>query len=399
MKLVIFWEDFLHYHIARIVALCDLAKKESIEIYPIALRAKSPELPIEGYHQLLNNKIKVLSNKTNNVGGNSKSSKAQLITALDEIAPDVVAIIGYTDRVSRAALSWCRYNQKGAVLMFESQEQDYNRHFLKEWIKSRIVRLYDAAITGGINHANYVHKLGLPRQRIFFKYDTVDNHFWQKNTKITKNKREQLRKHYDLPTRFFLTAARFIPKKNLTGLIAAYAKYVEEKGPDAWRLVIVGDGALGTDLKQQVKQLNLEQLVYFPGYLSSQQMAHFYGLASTFILASSFSEQWGLVVNEAMASGLPVLVSNICGCVPELVIEGETGFSFDAKESKELTKLLCLTSSGQIDLEKMGHTAQQHIQKFAPTSFADELLKAANLAIIHAQKRPKIIWPSLLFNH
>ena len=394
MRLAIFWHDILHYHAARIAALLSLAEQTGNTVQAFILCSASSERPSYEYHTAIKDKIKVLSEDPSVAGEFSRHSKRQLLTELDRFNPDVVAIIGYTGCVSRAALAWCRYHRRGAILMLSSHATDYKRVWWKEWPKARLVSLYDAAFVSGKPQAAYARQLGLPPERIVSGYGVVDNNFWRDGAALARANRVPWRNHHVNLEHFFLTACRFVPKKNLTGLVNAYAKYVAQAGSNPWSLVIVGDGKLAPVLQQQVAELNLAHLVHFPGYLSADEMAKVYGLASAFVLASTYAEQWGLVVNEAMAAGLPVLVSHICGCVPDLVIEGETGFRFDPTNEQQLAELFLRCSTGKIELTEMGRQAQAHIQHYSPEKFAQNLFAAAHIAIKHAHSRRWQIWPS-----
>ncbi|MEJ2070311.1 MAG: glycosyltransferase family 4 protein [Syntrophobacterales bacterium] len=103
-------------------------------------------------------------------------------------------------------------------------------------------------------------------------------------------------------------------------------------------------------------------------------------MASVFILPSSHLEQWGLVVNEAMASGLPVLVSSACGCVPELVQEGVNGFSFDPSDREGLARLMLKMSSQEAELKTMGEASRRLIADWSPEVFAQNLFQAVKVA-------------------
>jgi 1,2-diacylglycerol 3-alpha-glucosyltransferase len=109
--------------------------------------------------------------------------------------------------------------------------------------------------------------------------------------------------------------------------------------------VLLGDGPLKETLFHQVARMGLTDRVRFPGFKQYDELPIFYGLASAFIHASS-SEQWGLVVNEAMASRLPVLVSERCGCAPDLVQNGVNGFTFDPFDIKNITDRMLQLSGG-----------------------------------------------------
>lgn len=82
-----------------------------------------------------------------------------------------------------------------------------------------------------------------------------------------------------------------------------------------------------------------------------------------------------------MAAGLPVIVSNRCGCFEDLVIEGVNGFGFNPDNLDELTNLLVKVSAGNIDVEKMKNASLEHIQKFSPDYFASGLIQAVKFAL------------------
>jgi glycosyltransferase involved in cell wall biosynthesis len=394
MRIAIFWRDLLHYHVGRIAALHTLAAVQGHHVDAFALCAASPELPHTGYQERLGAKVQVLSTDVGACGEDSAHSKRQLLAQLDRCEPDVVAIVGYTGQVARAALGWCRYHRRGALLLFDSQAKDYQRRLLQEWLKARLVSFYDAALVSGRPHAAYLTALGMAPERMLPGYNAVDNDFWAEGARQAQAAPQRWRAHYHLPERFFLTAARFVPKKNLAGLITAYAAYVRRTSRPPWSLVIVGDGELASQLRQQVAALGLTHLVHFPGYLGAEAMAAVYGLASTFILASSHAEQWGLVVNEAMAAGVPVLVSHICGCVPDLVLEGITGFSFDPATPDALTQQLLRCAEGNLDLTAMGKAGQAQIQHYSVEQFAQKLFTLAPCAHEYAQRRQWRFWPA-----
>ena len=108
---------------------------------------------------------------------------------------------------------------------------------------------------------------------------------------------------------------------------------------DAWHLVLLGDGELRGELERRIALPDLAGAVILRGFRQYDELPAFYGLARAFVHAST-TEQWGLVVNEAMAAGLPVLVSARCGCAQDLVRNGVNGFTFDPYDVEELAGLM-----------------------------------------------------------
>jgi glycosyltransferase involved in cell wall biosynthesis len=106
---------------------------------------------------------------------------------------------------------------------------------------------------------------------------------------------------------------------------------------------------------------------------------------------ASTTEQWGLVVNEAMAAGLPVLVSNACGCTPELVADGRNGYSFDPFDQKALATLLLRLAADDCDRQAMGNASREIVKRWSPDTFAEGLVGAAADALIAPRVRPRLI--------
>jgi 1,2-diacylglycerol 3-alpha-glucosyltransferase len=289
-----------------------------------------------------------------------------------EINPDVIAIAGYFEIGMLFALFWSHWYGKKSILLSESTENDFARSWWKELIKSWIVKQFDAALVGGNPHKRYLVNLGFSAESIFLGYDVVGNENFHPDN--IKNLPEPINKPY------FLGINRFVTKKNLSFLISAYFAYCQVIGENAWHLVLCGNGELRPELEQQIRELNLTEFVHMPGFLQQHELLPYFSHASCFIHAS-IQEQWGLVVNEAMAAGLAVLISNRCGCYEDLIIEGVNGFGFDPENQEELTNLMIKMSSGDVDLESMGKASLQHIEKYSPDYFAQGLNSAIKFVL------------------
>jgi glycosyltransferase involved in cell wall biosynthesis len=153
--------------------------------------------------------------------------------------------------------------------------------------------------------------------------------------------------------------------------------------------VLLGDGPLRSALNSQLSTLNLHGHVLLPGFKQYPELPAYYGLASAFIHAST-TEQWGLVVNEAMASGLPVLVSDRCGCAPDLVQEGVNGFTFDPYNVEQLAQLMLRLSTLNSQLSTMATASRLIIADWGTERFASGLQQAVETAL--RMPRPRSTW-------
>jgi glycosyltransferase involved in cell wall biosynthesis len=140
-------------------------------------------------------------------------------------------------------------------------------------------------------------------------------------------------------------------------------------------LVLVGDGPQRDELRSMALVKGLTE-VHWPGFKYFHELPLYYALAGCFILPS-VREPWGLVVNEAMASGLPVLVSNSCGCAPDLVREGENGYTFDPANIGQLVDFMRQISISSFrQLQGMSEASRDIVSQFTLQIWADNLARA-----------------------
>lgn len=315
--------------------------------------------------------------------------------ALDKIQPAAVAIPGWSDAVAFSALKWCIRHRVPAIVMSESTEWDEQRVSWREWIKRRLLRMCSSGLVGGEPHTDYLIKLGMKRNQVFQGYDAVDNGYFTIRAAAARAERESLKKKHGLSDKYFLVSARFVDKKNLFDVVKAYARYrqlVEAAKTGAptepWDLVVLGDGPLKAALCETIKELHLEKFIALPGFKQYDELPVFYGLANVFIHGST-TEQWGLVVNEAMASGLPVLVSNRCGCSRDLVQDGANGFTFSPNDIEEMASLMMRVSTlPAAGLAAMGEASQKIAARWSPERFGQGLASAVEMALASPAPRP-----------
>jgi glycosyltransferase involved in cell wall biosynthesis len=132
----------------------------------------------------------------------------------------------------------------------------------------------------------------------------------------------------------------------------------------------------------------LEESVRLPGFVPYDFLPVYYGLAAALVHPST-TEQWGLVVNEAMASGLPVVVSERCGCVPELLVPGRNGGVFDPLDEDSMVSEMLALSSLSDSLEAMGAESRRIVADFGLERFARGFDAAVTTAVSGGSRRPQ----------
>ncbi len=377
-KIAVLFMNFGPYHIARLEALGDYAQRQGWQVHGIEVFGKSQTYAwrVESAPQYFRRWTLFPSD----IGPHPSLVRMwrAISTTLGRIGPDVVVLAGYQEPSMLFGFAWAKMHRRPAIVMGESKADDYRREQWKELAKSFLVSRFDAALVGGNPQQDYFQSLGIPAEKIYLGYDVVDNAYFAQHALEARENADDLRVKLKLPERYFLSVSRFIPKKNLPRLIQAYQLYRQSVGPYPWELVLCGSGEQEGLLKNLVQHMSG---VHFPGFQQIDTLPWYYGLADCFIMPSAHSEQWGLVVNEAMGSGLPVLVSKACGCAPDLVQEGVNGFTFDPYDVKGLARLMVKMSSGKVDLEAMGKASQKIIADWSPQVFAENLWRAIDVAL------------------
>jgi glycosyltransferase involved in cell wall biosynthesis len=269
-----------------------------------------------------------------------------------------------------AMAAWAQRRGKPAVLMSESQHLDHPRVWWKEAIKRRRVMRFNAGLVGGERHRDYLERLGMPRACIALGYNAVDHDWYEQRAEAA---RAQGKPEGWLDRPYFLAVNRFVPEKHLVELVQAHAAYRARVGTArAWDLVLAGDGPERARAAAAAHHAGTEHAVHFPGFLQAESLVVWYAHAGAFVHPSRM-EPWGLVVNEAAACGLPLIVSTRAGCVETLVPEpeGTTGYRIAPEDPESLRRALgAMTALSEDERRAMGARARNQAREWGPRRFA-----------------------------
>lgn len=368
-RVALIWANFGPYHLARANALGSLC-----ELWPIEMAAVQRHYGWQADRNGFNPPVRTLT-----PGAYEDQSPLRLAAALyrilDELQPEIVLIPGWSELWALTAALWVRLRRRRAILMSDSTFEDRPRSQWRERFKSRLLRqVADAASVGGARNAAYLEYLGVDRSRIAFYYDVVDNEFF--STRADQLRRASAAADFGLPAAYFLYVGRLAPEKNLGLLLNSFARYVS--GGGCWSLMLVGDGPLAQELRVHPAVRAAAGRVSFVGFKNGPELIPYYAFAGCFVLAS-LSEPWGLVVNEAMASGLPVIVSRRCGCSADLVEDGSNGYLFDPNDEAELAACMLRVASAPNHVRAaMASRSRQIIAGYTPENWAEEIMRMIN---------------------
>ena len=351
------------YHHVRFEAVC-----RSLELQVLETRPQSAEYPWQ-FHPQTAYAIHQLRGQLHPEDDPPLPYlRCQLHACLEEFQPQAIISVGWADRTYQQLLVLAHQRRIPVVLISDSRQRDEPRSATKEWLKRQLLLGYSAALVAGQESRAYLGELGFPPDAIFQPWDVVDNDFFEQAAGSSALRH---------PT--FLCVSRLVAKKNHQGLLDAYASYQQQGGH--WGLQLVGSGFLEARLRTLIAVLPNPERVQLLPFCQLEELGRLYGQASAFVLASS-TDQWGLVVNEAMAAGLPCLVSTACGCAVDLIEHNRTGWCFDTKRTLALTELMH-TAERQLPDKRatMVASAKQRLEAFTPQAFAQGLLAAKDQAI------------------
>lgn len=256
--------------------------------------------------------------------------------------PDAVLVFGYGWlTLTKLALVWrdCPLILRGDTHMIGREGVPAWRRVARRLFLRLLLRRYQGFASVGIAHARFLSAHGAPAGRIFNVPHSVDNRRWSEQTNAAGPHADALRGRLGIPDhhRVLLFAGKFEPKKRPDLLLKAFRKALL---PDT-SLLFVGDGELSSSLRETAAGL---RDVHFMPFQNQQSLPVVFALADILVLPSEGpGETWGLVVNEAMASGLPCIVSDHVGCREDLIVENVTGWSFPHGDAGAL--VLCLQTA------------------------------------------------------
>lgn len=320
-RVALVWESLGPSHNDRLAALV----AAGFEVHGIALFAQSHDYDWEdeqarGWHR------HVLAENRGSI--KPAALTRRLTKTLRAIDPAGVFLCHYEMPAITLTASWLRARRIRAFTMGDSKWDDRPRRALGSFAKRLVLLPYRGAIAAGPRSADYFHRLGVPQNRITGGYDTLD--IARLREIAGQAMPAERTRDANAP---FLIVARLIREKNLGAAIRAFATY--RVGGGSRRLRIAGDGPLREDLQATAKEQGVSDAIDWlgnvPNAVAMAEMAKAHAL-----LLPSVQETYGLVVVEAFAAGLPVIVSLRAGVTDELVRDGVNGIVINPPDENEL---------------------------------------------------------------
>lgn len=305
--------------------------------------------------------------------------------ALDGFAPDAALILGWQELSLSAAMLACRRRGIPMILRGESNALR-NRPWYVSAMHRRYFHQFDAFLAIGRANADLYRQRGIAENRIVTSGYFVDNDRFKAAADKLRGERPSLRERWGIrPEAVVLTfVGKLEPKKCVMHFLQAL-QMASGKGVPVHGLV-VGSGVEMRAAKAFSASNGLA--VSFAGFMNQAEIAQAYVAADALVLPSDFGETWGLVVNEAMATGLPAIVSDRIGAANDLVVDGETGLVFRHGSREGLAAAIVRLTANGAERLRMGEAARMRVfAEFSIARAVDGTRKA--LAIALAGKAPR----------
>ncbi|HEY9278154.1 MAG TPA: glycosyltransferase family 4 protein [Methylotenera sp.] len=305
---------------------------------------------VDGYkHQFLSKKNKV------------EGINWGIVSVLLRNRFDVILVHGYNNVTNLIAIIVARLIGTKVLMRGDTRVQPQHQHAnLKAQLKRIIFKLCNGFVTIGTLNKNYFLQHGVPLDRLFFAPFCVSNEQFNVSAKRRVEFRQEIRVKLDLSSDslIVLFVSKLISRKRADELIKAFAT-LEEEFPNAC-LVIAGSGEDEGKLRSLAESLGVLQ-IRFLGFQNQTKLPAIYAASDIFVLPAD-SEPWGLVVNEVMAAGVPVIVSSEVGAAADLVEGKGTGIVYQCGDVVALCRALGLLMRNSSQRQLMSSKALELIR-------------------------------------
>jgi 1,2-diacylglycerol 3-alpha-glucosyltransferase len=351
MKSILFiWDRIGDYHLARIRACEEVL---GMDVYTADLAGSDA---LYKWNSLNSSKHFILSAKA----AEHKDFLKRFFTFRKIIKTKNIKVIAlpYGRSEYHLFLLYARLHGIKTIIFSESW---YSRGKVKDYLKSLLLKVLGRHffVSGERAYRHFLENYKIERSRISKGYSVIDNNHFRVNHSAEK--------------KYLICVARYSKEKNLDFLIRCFAQSAIR---NRYRLLLVGDGPQRAFLEQLIEELHLSESVTLTGWFTYNELPELYASAAGLVLPSSF-EPWGLVVNEAMAASLPIFISTVCGCSPDLLEECQNGMSFSHETEKSLIDIFDkLAILPEEKLNTMGNNSLSKIKTFTPNTWAASIKSA-----------------------
>ncbi|MCC6690614.1 MAG: glycosyltransferase family 4 protein [Bacteroidia bacterium] len=280
-----------------------------------------------------------------------------------------VLIMGWYLKSYWQAYWFCIRNKIPVAVRGDSQinpDENKIKAVLKKLLYPLFIKKYDALLYVGERNKQYLLKHGARPEQLLFSPHAVDQSFWKAENVERSAKENKI---------VFVWAAKFIFKKQPLEVIKAFIK-AHQQNPNI-ELRMIGTGEL---LQESMRAASEISFIKFEGFKNQTALRDIFSQTHALIITSTYAETWGLVVNEALSMHLPVIVSDACGCAPDMVDDGANGFVYKHGNVDDLAdKILQTCNLINSDYKNMITAINRKNEKYSYSENLQALTRFINL--------------------
>jgi glycosyltransferase involved in cell wall biosynthesis len=358
----------------RIPVFNALAAREEVDLHVVFL--SETDAGLRQWHVYLDEiqfSYEILKSFRRRIAGFNVLLTRGVSAAIERADPGVIVAGGYSYVAMWEAKRWARARGIPLLLWSESNSQDARRNLWPvEFAKRKFIQACQGYVVPGKSAAEYLASFGVGKEKISLAPNAVDVKRFATSAELARRDLRG-RKRLGLPAQYFLYVGRFVKSKGIYDLLNAYAKL-----PDKIRyrvgLVFVGDGEERNELMRRSRDLRAG-CIMFPGFVQRDELPDYYANAIALVFPT-YSDPWGLVVNEAMACGIPVIATDAAGSIADMVCDGMNGYVVGAADADRLSQaMLKLVSDSEL-CRRMGQASAARSQCFTPQVWAEGVVRA-----------------------
>lgn len=295
---------------------------------------------------------------------------------------DALLVMGWHLKTYWQAIWAAKYLRMPVLVRGDSQlgtRRGMLKRIGKKFLYPRALRAFDAALYVGERSRAYWEHYDFPQRRMFFSPHCVDTKFFAAGATLDARASVRYRLGITADAKVALFAGKLVAFKRPLDLVASSTLL---KSRDyAVSIMIAGSGPLEAQLRATAIASGLS--VHWLGFCNQTEMPAAYAAADVLVLPSSGQETWGLVANEAQACGAPIVVSDACGCAPDLAEDGSAGRVFPVANIEALSAAL----RAMLDHPPSREKIIERSAKYAPAAAADGVEKGIDFAVGAAARR------------
>ncbi|MBN1356801.1 glycosyltransferase family 4 protein [bacterium] len=302
-------------------------------------------------------------------GGKTVYFQPSLLLELRKLSCDVIVNSGFGFNTLLTAV----YGRTtGKRLLFWSEATVFsarNANPVRRFLRKIIVRMHHGFIPSGKEATEYLRSLGAGTERCFTAVDAVDTYRNSPDPDRIERKISEIGS--GIAGIKILYSGRFVPGKGLDLLLKAFSKIRDR---DRCALILMGGGPDEIKLRRLTSDLNLQNVVFAGMKDETEKWAYY--LASDMFVFPTLGDVWGLVLNEAMQCGLPVICSPFAGAAADLVCHGENGYIADPRDIGSLTRRMDQLTGNESLRREMGRRSLEIIQSYSIAASAEGFFRA-----------------------